>query len=345
MLTRRHRTYDVHLPPSSELSCGAGIPYNRHMTAPLIAPPRFSSIQEHVSHLRDVEFWRPYVSEILERHDLTAAGQELVPGFNTTYPTFIYGAIVVKIFGYSQSWREHYLTEREAQAVLATDPVIAAPRLLADGWLFDNPDTPWPYLVTTRMSGTALRDAGLDSQQWLSIATDLGRQIRRVHALPTSNVATYQGWPPLDVSTAAAASSLPAHLIAQVDDYLARLGPFDSVFVHSDIVANHVFVKGGHLIGIIDWSDAIIVDRHYELAKLHLDLFKCDKALLRAFLVASDWPMSSDFPHKALGLTLYFQAVGFVEDPTMDVFHMLPGLLPLQDIATLDDLAAVLFAV
>jgi aminoglycoside phosphotransferase (APT) family kinase protein len=47
---------------------------------------------------------------------------------------------------------------------------------------------------------------------------------------------------------------LPPHLVAQIDDYLARLGPFDRVFVHSDLGHRHVFVETGRLTGIIDWA-------------------------------------------------------------------------------------------
>ena len=35
--------------------------------------PSFSSRGEFVSRLGDVEFWRPYLSEALERHGLGAA--------------------------------------------------------------------------------------------------------------------------------------------------------------------------------------------------------------------------------------------------------------------------------
>jgi hygromycin-B 7''-O-kinase len=35
---------------------------------------------------------------------------------------------------------------------------------------------------------------------------------------------------------------------------------------------------------LIDFGDAMVGDLHYELAALHLDLFDCDKRLLRQFL-------------------------------------------------------------
>ena len=218
----------------------------------MIIPPTFASNQEYSSRLADVGFWWPCVAEILKRHDLADAGQEPVAGIGGTYPTFLFGHVVVKLFGYVRSWRESHAAERAAQALLATDPEIAAPSLLSDGRLYDDHDTPWPYLITTRMSGVAWQNAELSAEQRLSVAAELGRQIRRVHALSQSGVATHADWPALDVAAAAAQSSLPPHLIAQIDDYLARLGPLDRVFVHGDVMYRHVFVENGRLTGIID---------------------------------------------------------------------------------------------
>jgi hypothetical protein len=312
---------------------------------PVTAPPTFASIQEHVSRLGDVGFWWPYVAEILERHDLGDAGGEPVAGFNATYPTFVYGDVVVKLFGHLRSWRESHAAERAAQDLVATDPEIAAPGLLGEGRLYDDVDAPWPYLITTRISGVAWRDAELSTEQRLSVAAELGRQIRRVHALRPLRVLALENPPALNVAAAAEQSSLPPHLIAQIDDYLARLPPFDRIFVHGDLVAAHAFVESGRLTGIIDWGDAIVADRHYELIQLYRDMFACDKALLRVFLEACDWPVGKDFPRQALGLALYRQAVGLAQHHTMDVFEPIAALLPLQDMGTLDDLATELFAV
>jgi hygromycin-B 7''-O-kinase len=310
-----------------------------------VRPPTFASVQEYTSRHGDLSFWWPYVAEILERHGLADAGRASVAGVGGTYPTFIYGDFVVKLFGYVPGWRKSYASERAALTLVATDPEIAAPSLLAEGRLYDDVDAPWPYLITTRMCGVSWRDAELSAEQRLMVAADLGRQIRRVHALRPSGVATDADWPNLNVAAAAERSSLPPHLIAQIDDYLARLGPFDRVFVHSDVVALHVFVENGRLSGIIDWGDAMVTDRHYELIQIYRDLFDCDKALLRVFLEASDWPVSKDFPRQALGLALYRQAVGCRRWPGIDVFEPIAARFPLQDIGTLDELATELFAV
>jgi hygromycin-B 7''-O-kinase len=309
----------------------------------MTTPPTFTSHQEHLSRIADVDFWWPYIAEILERHGLADARQEPVAGFNATYPTFLYGDIVVKLFGNTPWWRGSHAAERAAQVLIATDPEIAAPRLLGDGQLSDDVDAPWPYLITTRMSGVPLWRAELSTARQRSLAAELGRQVRRVHALPTSGVATDADWPALNVAAAAQRSSLPPHLIAQIDDYLVRLGPFDRVFVHGDLVANHAYVENGRLAGIIDWGDATVTDRHYEIIQVYRDLFRCDKALLRVFLEASDWPVGKEFPHQALGLALYRQAVGIAQHHTMDVFMPIAARFPLHDIATLDDLATELF--
>ena len=321
-------------------------------------PPTFSSLKDFIARAVDAGFWQPYLVDILTRHDLTDPRVEPVAGVGGTYPTFICGDVAVKLFGYLTMWRESHKAECAAQAVLATDLDIAAPRLVAQGCLYDDADMPWPYLISTRMSGVAWGIADLSWEEKLAVAADLGRQIHRIHTLPSAPVATHQRWltdkVTAGVVAAARQSSLPPHLIAQIDDYLAeslRL-PMQApapahhnsrCFVHGDLMFRHVFVADGRLTGIIDWGDAMVTDRHYELAALQLNLFNCNKDLLRVFLEAGDWPVTRDFARKAMCGALYRQAYGLAQHYSMDVFYTLPALLPLQDMASLDELAAELF--
>lgn len=61
----------------------------------------------------------------------------------------------MKLFGWFGSWRSDHRTERAVHELLATHPDIPAPRLLAHGQLYGEPD-PWPYLVTpTNAAGRA----------------------------------------------------------------------------------------------------------------------------------------------------------------------------------------------
>ncbi len=309
----------------------------------MIVPPAFSSGQDFVARLGDVAFWQPYVAEALGRHDLDGAARP-VAGFNATYPTFVCGDVVVKLFGRFHAWRDAHASERAAYVQIARDPVIAAPEMVGDGHLFDTGDAAWPYLITTRVPGVASWRAGLSQRRRRALAVDLGQQIRRLHALAPSGGARLEDWSGLDRRVALEASSLPPHLIAQADDFLARLPPVDPVFVHADLGANHVYVEGGRLSGLIDWGDALVGDRHLELIQIYRDLFGCDKALFRIFLDASGWPLGEDFPRLALGHALHRQAVGFAQHHTMDVFEPIAARLRLEAVATLDDLAVALFS-
>lgn len=291
----------------------------------------------------DLGFWWPHVLEILERHGLREAGGGPTPGGRSTVPVFLCGDVVVKLFGGTPSWRSSFETERATHARLVADPGIAAPRVLAEGWLSEGTDAAWPYLVTTRMPGRAWRDAGLGPAERCVLAAELGELIRRVHALPAAGEATDLAWSGLDPTAAAARSSLPPHLVAQVEAYLARLDPPDRVFLHGDVTAAHLFVEGGHLRGMIDWGDAAVTDRHYELIQILRDAFDCDRELLRIFLDASAWPLAEDFPDRALGRALWRQTVGIAQHHTMDVFEPVAARWDLSRIATLEALARRLF--
>ncbi len=311
----------------------------------IIAPPQFVSGGDYIARLGDDAFWAPYVEEVLGRHDLLGRRFDLAAGSNPTYPTFIRGDVVIKLFGYVGSWRKGFAAERAALTAVAGDLTILAPRMLADGRLFDDPDAPWPYLITSAVAGTASSDTALTAHERRAVAVQLGEQIRHLHGLCPRGVAGHEDWRPIDMATALQESSLPRHLAEQADAFIARLAPFDRVFVHGDLCANHVFVCEGRLNGIIDWGDALVTDRHYELIQLYRDMFACDKALFRAFLDASNWPVMPDFPRQTLGLALYRQAIGLVQHRTMDVFEPIAAQIPLGDVATLDELALALFRV
>ena len=146
-------------------------------------PPAFGSAKEYRSRIADVGFWRPYISRILKRHDLSGMERGVMAGHNATYPTFLCGDVVVKLFGHFPPWRKSHAAECSALHLVANDPKIAAPRLLASGSIFRDSDMPWPYLVTGRIPGVQCWRAELSAAQLTALAVDLGRQIRRVHAL------------------------------------------------------------------------------------------------------------------------------------------------------------------
>ncbi len=312
------------------------------MTTPL---PAFASIPAFRAGLADVALWAPSVAAVLERHGWSGSRNRTTAGIGATYPTFLHGDLVIKLFGGQGSWRTGFRTERAALEALAGIPGVAAPELLAQGWLREDADPSWPYLVMTRLRGMPWGEANLLPAHRLRGAAELGEKVRQLWSLRPNDVPVLERMPVPALTEAAQRSSLPARLIARISGFLAGLGSFGTAFVHGDLMHRHVFVAGGQLVGIIDWGDAALADPHYELAKLHLDLFDGDKALLRAFLEASGWQAGPDFAHKALALALHRQAQGLMQHPTMDVFHKLPHLLSAEGATTLDQLANRLFAV
>lgn len=91
------------------------------------------------------------------------------------------------------------------------------------------------------------------------------------------------------MTTAAQRSSLPPHLAAQAAEYVVCLGPPDPV-VHADLTQNHAYVdEHGRLVGLIDWGDMLVADRHLEIIQVYRDMFRCEPELLRIFLEAAAW--------------------------------------------------------
>jgi hygromycin-B 7''-O-kinase len=134
---------------------------------------------------------------------------------------------------------------------------------------------------------------------------------------------------------------LPERLIAQLDAYLPP--PADLVdrtepprVLHCDLNADHLLgaFEGERWrpVGIIDFGDAMVGDRMYELVALHLGLFRCDKRLLRAFLddYGFDAGLRRDFARRALSMTLLHQF-----DVLSDVLARFPGAADSDDLAGL----------
>jgi hygromycin-B 7''-O-kinase len=313
-----------------------------------VLPPPVRSQADLRACVGDAAVWQPFVDEVLARHGRTDEPPGLRAGTNPTYPTFLRGDVVVKLFGGPDlPWRRTFAAERVGLEFAGTEPGLRAPELLAAGELFPGEDEPWPYLVTQVVPGRPLWAADLDPNQRVSLAGGLGLLLRRLQALPASPALPTDGeWRDLDVAAAVGHSSLPDHLVRGVRAFVAEHPLRGRVVVHGDVITNHVYVDSrGQVTGLIDWGDVAVTDPHYELAQVHGDIFECDIDLLRVLLEAADWPVEPDFAQRALAAALWRQAVGWSQHHSMDVFDSVGGRLPLADIATLDELAVALFGV
>ena len=306
-----------------------------------------SNEYEFQTLLSDLDFWWPHITKILIQHNLPGVGNKTLAkcGDNPTYPVFLINDIVIKFYGYLQNWQNAFNVESLSHESLIKDKTILAPKILAKGQLFIDSEASWLYIVFPRIVGQAWLDSDLTFEEKNTVAAEIGEQLSKIHMLPIDKrLQQDHTWSKLDLTIAARKSILPRHLVEQVKDYVDKLGDFDRCFVNGDIVTTHVFVENGHLSGIIDWGDATVTDRHYELGKL-MDTFDWDKKLLKTMLEASNWPIRKNFTQQALGLALFRQAVGLTQHRSFDVFYKLPDIYALESITTLGVLADILFGV
>jgi hypothetical protein len=313
--------------------------------------PRLSGVPEYGARLGDAAFWGPYVAEALARHRLPAVTPRA--GVVGTFPTFLAGEYVVKIFGELFYGAECHSGELSMLRLLRRHPEIPAPALIANGTLYRQPerqrptaqgaeDWPWPYLIMTRLSGRTWREAALPPGAREQVARQLGAVIRRVHDLPPPAEPLWQrDWIAVlranCVERHRTWATLPPHLIDQIAGYLAPPQPVRRL-LHADIHEEHLFVAdgpdGARLLGIIDWGDALYGDPYYELPALHLGTFFGDKRLLAAFLDGYGWEQGPDFVWRAMTMTLVFE---------FNVLRKTSEAINLDNVATLHELADLLW--
>ncbi len=162
---------------------------------PSTLSPHFRSRAEYAASLGDVGFWWPYVEAVLRSHGLPLAQPEI--GTVGTFPTFLIGDLVVKLFlptlakpfGTLFNGTLCHHVEVEVLRSLAEHASIPSPALVAEGYLPEDvsnsePDEPpWPYLVMSRLRGTSWARAEFPEQARHTVAHELGAMVRRIHAL------------------------------------------------------------------------------------------------------------------------------------------------------------------
>jgi hypothetical protein len=277
------------------------------MVTQVMQPPFFDSIDSYGARLGDLQYWRPYAEAALDRSGLSV--RTLAVGFEGTYPTLVGDQLVVKLFGYFPGWRESWVAELAANRAIEDVDEISAPQIVADGLLFPGDDADWPFLIMQRLDGLPWREAAVTPETADSLARHLGIQIRRLHDLGSAELQLgRQDW--IGVHGQAAAGrqrnwgSLPTFLIDQIPDYLRTYEAGPRCLVHGDLTEDHLFIREGELLGIIDWGDAMVTDPFYELGALHLGAFAGDRRLLGQFLRGYGWRVDQGFADHALQVAL-----------------------------------------
>jgi hygromycin-B 7''-O-kinase len=320
-----------------------------------IERPRLGSDNNYAKHLPDVTLWEPLARAALELVGLSQPGRLRLPRGLGTYPLLVSEAgMVVNLFGEHFCGPESYAAELDAYRILQHAEMRVA-RLLAHGELFPSADNwPWPFLVISRVPGRALAEcASLESEARHRIASDCGRWLSRLHALPLVGAGPLQpDWRPfmklLERRRRDAPADhgrwgdLPRHLVDQLDAWLPSPtavvnSDVSPRLLHADLHDQHLFVDpcSSKLEAAIDFTDALAGDPRYDLVALHMGSFRANKRLLRGCLDACGWSAAGDgWAREMLVLTLLHDFNMF-DDPRLKA--------RLEQVATLDVLAEELW--
>ena len=224
-----------------------------------LSRPSFDSVREYGQIFTAAVYWRPYVAEVCARHDLGTC-REVRSGRPGTFPVFIVeDRVVVKLFGDLFKGGARFRIEREMYKLLGRDRAIPAPAFVASGALFvADSGWPWPYIVTDYLPGVSVSEVfrQLSLLDLADVCRFLAPVVRRIHDLtPAPSSPLSLTWKAFDrflverrrgcAERHSAWGTLPARLVAQIDDYLPSLADLVDrtaapQLLHCDLNADHV---------------------------------------------------------------------------------------------------------
>jgi hygromycin-B 7''-O-kinase len=317
------------------------------------------TMQGYVRYYTDVSAWKPYVQIVCQRHNLTPVKTVRI-GVPGTCPTFMVNErYVVKFFGRLFEGGLTFQAEKEL-GELAESIALPVPSIIASGRLLEvTQGWHWPYLVFPYVPGVSVGEVyeqvSLDDK--LTLARWIGELARSLHriAAPSSGIfrpawdtfvdllnkqrqgckQAFQEW-----------DCLPEHLYRQVDDFILPVEELVELqatahLIHADLTADHILGRlvqeSWKTLALIDFGDAMVGNLYYELVALHLDLFHCDKRLLKVFL--DSYGLDEDerrrLPARAMSMALLhrFNVLG-------PVFKRYPRL---SEVDSLTELAGLLW--
>jgi hygromycin-B 7''-O-kinase len=252
------------------------------------------------------------VTELCARHGVAAApvvpfrdGSNLVAAVGERH--------VVKLF--PRAHRHHWESERRVLPRFRDALPVEVPELLAAG----EHDDGWRYVIITRVAGDSLEAVWprLARDEREAVLAQLGDVMAAAHAQP---VAELEQLPPrwADFVTAQRARSREHHarlgmpawfhrdldaLLDAADPWLASLAP--TAILTGEYTPFNLLVDGARLTGMIDFGDAMIGPREYDLLGPSLFLAAGDGGLLRTLFAHArgpSWPLEPEVRRGLLAL-------------------------------------------
>jgi hygromycin-B 7''-O-kinase len=270
----------------------------------------------------DIELWTPVVRAICRREGVGC--RDIQPGYPGTNAVYVVDrAHVVKV--YAPFCHRDYELERELYPILAHDPQIPAPHLLAWGTWQDRVE--WPYIVMDYLPGRPIgevRDHILPSNR-VAIAAHLGHILRRLHATSLDALGALDGsgreWRRFMCSRKGEFAeqfrrekALPPKVIDQCETWLTSVWEDVQsehlVLLNGDVTQDHVLVQQWdgvwRISGLIDFADALIGQVEYEWVALWFGALDREAEPMRACIAAydSDRALDQQFAKRAMAVTL-----------------------------------------
>jgi hygromycin-B 7''-O-kinase len=270
----------------------------------------------------DVSVWAPVVRAICRREAIPC--QEVEAGYPGTHAVYMVDrTYVVKV--YAPFCHEDYDLECDLYPLLARNPQIPAPLLLAHGIWRDRID--WPYIVMDYVAGRPIGEvrADISPSNRVGIASRLGCILRQLHATPLDAIRALdpsgQDWRQFVRSRKSEfvrefreQEVLPPGVIDQCSAWLEsvwnEMQAERLVLLNGDVTQDHVLVERQagiwRVSGLIDFGDALIGPAEYEWIALWFGALDREAESMRAFLDAYDPGIRSDegFVRRAMAFTL-----------------------------------------
>jgi hygromycin-B 7''-O-kinase len=315
-------------------------------------------LEGYRKHFMDSALWQPYVHEVCCRHGLHPC-QQVRAGLAGSFPTFIVeDRWVIKFFGRLFGGELAHATELQVNRILPPDFAVRVPALLYSGSLLEHDLTwSWPYLIFEYLPGISIGEVyeQVTFGDRLVLASALGKVTSQMQRLSLDEVPLFRAG--LDayahffhnqrakcLANHRQWQSLPGHLIDQLEEYLLPVETLVDPLVphgliHADITRDHILgrLEAGQWVtlGLIDFGDARVGNVFYDLAALHIDLFRGDARLLRAYLEAYGLEDRRQFAHKAMSAALMHE---------FNIFSLLGNMKPqFYTASTLGDLAEMIW--
>ncbi len=213
----------------------------------------------------DLPAWRPAIEALARQLGWTGPATPMASG--TVLVALLGSTQVLKL--YPPFLRDHFEFERALLDRLAGRLALPTPTLLQHGALDG-----WAWLRMTQLPGRTLTEAwpGLVEAQKCAVLATLGALAAQVHALPVADMAALApAWPEFLAGQQARCAArqqrtgLPAHLLAQLDGFLA--GPLPQghdVILTGEYTPMNLLAQQGRLSGMFDFGDGLVGPREYD---------------------------------------------------------------------------------